>query len=116
MKSGTPYRQGEIVLIPFPFTDLSTKKKRPVLVLSNEEYNKRTEDFIVCGITSNIKDIEFSVLIESKDLESGFLPKPSRIKVDKIFTLEQSLVVKRLAKVKLVIIRRVKQELFKLFE
>jgi len=110
------YEQGEIVLIPFPFTDLTTKKKRPVIVLSNKEYNERIEDFIVCGITSNIKDMLHSVLINSKDLVSGFLPKPSRIKVDKIFTLEQSLVIKKFAKVKPEIIRKVKQELFKLFD
>ena len=116
MKSGTMYEQGEIVLIPFPFTDLTTKKKRPVIVLSNKEYNERIEDFIVCGITSNIKDMLYSVLINSKDLVSGFLPKPSRIKVDKIFTLEQSLVIKKFAKVKSEIIRKVKQELFKLFD
>ncbi len=115
MKSGTTYKQGEIVLIPFPFTDLSTKKKRPVLVLSNDEYNKRTEDFIVCGITSNIKDSEFSVLIESKDLESGYLPKPSRIKIDKIFTLEQSLVIKKFARLKSDTMVKLKQELSQLF-
>lgn len=116
MKFGTPFEQGEIVLIPFPFTDLRTKKRRPVLVLSNRKYNRRTEDFIGCGITSNIKDVEFSVLIDSKDLESGFLPRPSRIKVDKIFTLEQSLVVKRFARVKQNIMKKVKLQLFKLFE
>jgi len=110
------YDKGEIVLIPFPFTDLTAKKKRPVLVLSNKEYNKRTEDFIVCGITSNLKDELFSVLIDSEDLESGLLPKPSRIKVDKIFTLEQSLVIKKFARVKPEIMRRVKQELLKLFD
>jgi mRNA interferase MazF len=116
MRYGIPFEQGEIVLIPFPFTDLKTKKKRPVLVLSNKDYNKKTLDFICCGITSNIKDTEFSVLIDSKDLKSGFLPKPSRIKVDKIFTLEQSLVVKRFAKVKEYVMKKVKSELFKLFE
>jgi len=110
------YEQGEIVLIPFPFTDLTTKKKRPVLVLSKKEYNRKTEDFIVCGITSNIKDTEFSVLIDTEDLESGFLPKPSRIKVDKIFTLEQSLVIKKFAKVKPYVIEKVKKVLFELFK
>lgn len=42
------YRQRDIVLVPFPFSDLSTPKVRPVLVLSNDAYNRRTEDLLVC--------------------------------------------------------------------
>jgi len=114
MKSGTVYEQGEIVFVPFPFTDLSTTKKRPVLVLSKTEYNKRTEDFVTCGITSNIQDVEYSVLIDNSSMAYGTLPRQSRIKVDKIFTLEQSLVVKRLARVKMEVMQKVKEEMFKL--
>ena len=42
------YRQRDIVLVPFPFSDLSTPNVRPVLVLSNDAYNRRTEDLLVC--------------------------------------------------------------------
>jgi hypothetical protein len=40
------YRQGDILLIPIPFSDLTSHKKRPVLVLSNDDYNSRTEDIV----------------------------------------------------------------------
>lgn len=114
MMSGTPYEQGEIVLIPFPFTSLKTTKKRPVLIISSTDYNKKTDDFIVCGITSNLKDAKFSVIIDKKDLAKGFMPVKSRIKADKVFTLEQSLVIKRISKVKKDILIRVSKELMKI--
>ena len=114
MKYGTSYSQGDIVLIPFPFTDLSHSKKRPALVLSNKKYNKETEDFIVCGITSNLKDRRYSVLITKKDLEKGFIPKKSIIKVDKIINLKQTLAIKKIGKVKNIIIKNIKKNLLEL--
>lgn len=52
------YSQGDILLIPIPFTDLSSSKRRPVLVISNNEYNSRTDDIIVTAITSSIDHLE----------------------------------------------------------
>ncbi|MCD9024640.1 type II toxin-antitoxin system PemK/MazF family toxin [Cohnella silvisoli] len=58
------YRQGDIVLIPFPYSDLPTTKQRPVLVLSNSTYNKSQSDLVVAAITSNL--IKPSLLTEVK--------------------------------------------------
>jgi len=49
MISGIMYEQGDVLIVPFPFTDLSAIKQRPVLVLSKKEYNKKTDDIITCG-------------------------------------------------------------------
>ncbi len=92
--------QGEIVIVPFPFSDLSRVRQRPVLILSKEEDSKKTDDVITCGITSNLKNAAHSVLIDNTDLESGKIPVKSRIKVDKLFTLEKSIIVKSVAKIK----------------
>ena len=51
--AGTNYKQKEIVLVPFPYSDLSATKKRPVLIVSNNHYNNNFEDVIVCVITSS---------------------------------------------------------------
>ncbi len=115
MKSGMIYKQGEIVLIPYPFSDLSNIKQRPVLILSNNKYNFMTEDIVVCGITSNIKDSEYSVLLDNKDLLDCSLPIRSRIKADKLFTLKSSLIKKNLGKVNNKILERVNKEILKLF-
>ncbi len=109
------YEQGEIVLIPYPFSDLSNIKQRPVLILSNNSYNSKTEDIIVCGITSNIKESEYSVLLNNKDLIEGNLPIKSRIKADKLFTLKNSLVKKKIGKVDNNILEKVNEEILKLF-
>jgi mRNA interferase MazF len=108
--------QGDIVLVPFPFTDLSATKRRPVLVLSNGGYNRSGMDFICCGITSNLEgDARHSVPIDDSCMESGFILQPSRIKTDKIVTLERSLIVKAIGKANQATIEKVKRELFGLF-
>ena len=99
MTSGIQFRQGDIIIVPFPFSDLRETKQRPVLVLSKTEYNNNCEDIITCGITSNKKDSKYAVLIENKDLVEGQIPISSRIKIDKLFTLEKAIIIKKIARV-----------------
>src|SRR3989338_8723321 len=98
MTSGTMFEQGEIIVVPFPFSDLSSIKQRPVLVLSKDNYNNNSDDIITCGITSNLKDTLYSILIDNNNLEKGSLPKQSRIKIDKLFTIEKNIVKKKIGK------------------
>ncbi len=93
MKHGMAYRQRDIVLIPIPFSDLKARKKRPVVVVSNDFYNNKTEDIVVVAITSNIQTKEYSILITQDDMEQGALPRDSMIRVDKIHNLSQSIVM-----------------------
>ena len=53
------YKQRDIVLVPFPFSDLSGQKVRPVLILSNDAYNQQSADVVVCGLTTNLTPAEF---------------------------------------------------------
>jgi len=46
--------KGDLILVPFPFSDQSGRKVRPVIVISNNNFNKHSEDLIVVGVTSNI--------------------------------------------------------------
>ena len=65
--------QRSILLIPFPFSDQSGQKVRPVVVVSNNAYNNSASDLVVCGITSNAKTGTYNVLIDSSDMEQGKL-------------------------------------------
>ncbi len=85
--------QGDIVLIPIPYTDLSSQKRRPVIVVSNNTYNRKTTDLVVVAMTSNPAPAEYSFPITSSDLEKGSLNRPGKVRVDKIYTLSQSIVV-----------------------
>ncbi len=94
MKFGMPVNQRSIILIPVPFTDLSSVKRRPVLVLSNTEFNARNPDILVAAITAKLSDHPWSRIIDSSDMESGVLPARSLVRADKLYTLHQSIVVK----------------------
>ncbi len=105
------FDQGDVVLIPFPFTDLSALKKRPVLVLSSATYNRSSSDFIVCGITSVLTPRPHAVPLVSSDMDRGTLPVESRIRPDKVFTLRKTLAIKTLGSVRDNVLRRVRREL-----
>lgn len=110
MKSGRTFEQGEILLVPFPFSNLRGMKIRPALILSKKQYNKNSQDLIICGITSYLKQAPCSVFIDRKDFETGFLPLPSRIKVDELFCLHKSEVKKRIGKINHYAMEKVRDE------
>ncbi len=51
----TAYRFGDVILIPFPFTDQSTSKQRPAVVISSEAYQRQRHDVVVMAITSQVR-------------------------------------------------------------
>ena len=54
MPSTTHYKRGDVVLVPFPFTDLSSAKHRPALVISADALNSMRDDVLVAAITSQV--------------------------------------------------------------
>jgi len=94
--AGTNIEQRSVVLLPFPFSDLSSSKKRPALVISSSEFNKKSENVVCCLITSN--PAAFGIKISKKDMESGSLEFESTIKPHRIFTANKSIIYKVLGK------------------
>jgi len=84
--------QKEVVLLPYPFSNLEEKKVRPALIVSNNKFNKRSDDCVMVPLTTVIKDEPYSIIIEQKDLFSGKLIRQSRIRADKIFSIEKNLI------------------------
>jgi mRNA interferase MazF len=97
---GTKYKQREIVLVPFPYSDLTNTKRRPVLIVSNDDYNLSFQDIVVCVITSNLNTDSYSLELDNKDLEIGSLPESSVVKTHKLFTIHQSKIIRKFSVVK----------------
>jgi len=81
--------KGDIVVIPFPFSDLSASKRRPALVLADSESN----DVILCQITSQSVKDSVAVTIELSDVENGSLNTVSNIRPNKLFTADESIII-----------------------
>ena len=107
-------KKKDIVLLPYPFTDLKGMKVRPAIVISNDDFNSKSLDCIMVPLTSVIKDELHSILITQEDLTFGKLIKPSRIRVDKVFTVEKRLVKMKIGTINQKIYERIKSEFFKL--
>ena len=109
-------KQREIILVPFPYSDLSSSKKRPVLVVSNNQYNKLFDDVVVCVITSNTRMDNYSLEISDNDLEIGTMPEPSVIKTHKLFTIHKSRVLKKFSSVEEKFFEKVRKKIHELVE
>ncbi len=86
---------GDLVLIAFPFSDFSSHKKRPVLVMTSPD---RYGDFIGLAVTSTPMQ-ESAIFLEPSAMIEGILPKPSWVRLDKVYTLDTGTVVKKIGKV-----------------
>lgn len=101
--------QGDIVLVPVPFTDLTSTRRRPVIVLSNLTYHQVTQDMVVVAMTSNPNQTPYSFVITDADLDQGSLNHPGTIRADKIFTLSREIIVKKFGRVKPSVLDRIRQ-------
>lgn len=87
------YAFGEVVLVPFPFTDQSGAKKRPAVIVSSSGYNGSRRDLIIMAITSQVRTPLGFGEAPISDWQAAGLIKPSVFKP--VFTtIEQSLVVR----------------------
>ena len=91
--------QRDLLLIPFPFSDQSGKKVRPVVVISNDKFNKYSEDIIVIGVTSNISKDKYTITLTNKNLEEGKIPTACCIKVENILKIDKELIIKKIGKI-----------------
>lgn len=91
------YQFGDVVLVPFPFTDQSTAKQRPGVIVSSSAYHRARRDLILMAITSQVRGSGAFGEVIVQDWQAAKLLKPSAIK-PVIATLEQALVIKTLGR------------------
>jgi mRNA interferase MazF len=79
---------GDVVIVPFPFSDLTQTKRRPALVVAGLP----GEDLILCQITSQSVADDYAVSIAAEDFSTGGLNQNSNVRPNRIFTASQSII------------------------
>ena len=102
---------GEVVVLPFPQTDLQAGKRRPALVVAD----LTGDDLILSQITSQARRDSYSVPLTRNDFERGHLNVDSFIRTNRLFTVEQSVVLYSAAKVKASKLAEVRARIRELF-
>ncbi|WPU99732.1 type II toxin-antitoxin system PemK/MazF family toxin [Mucilaginibacter sp. cycad4] len=102
--------KGDIVVIPFPFSDLSGSKKRPALVLAHLQ----GDDIILCQITSQQSKDMYAIAIDQTDFASGSLPVASNIRPSRIFTADKKIIIRTVGTLKRTSFTKVSSALIKL--
>ena len=91
--------QRDLLLVPFPFSDQSGRKVRPVIVISNKEFNEHSEDILVVGVSSNISKDRYTISLTNSYLEEGKLLTQCYIKVENILKIDKELIIKKIGKI-----------------
>ncbi len=83
--------KGDIVVLPFPFSNLSGSKRRPAFVVKDLPYN----DVLLCQITSKAGKDQFSIPLHYTDFSLGGLPVESNVRPNKLFTADKSIIIRK---------------------
>lgn len=102
--------KGDIVVLPFPYSDLSASKKRPAMVLTDLKGN----DIILCQITSQFIKDDHAIALDNSDFIKGSLNKPSNIRPNRLFTAEKSIIDRKIGTVKPDVFEKVVGKLFEI--
>lgn len=81
--------KGDVVVVPFPFSDLTNSKKRPAFVCADLD----GDDLILAQITSQSTCDNYAVLIQEEDFQEGSLRKTSNVRANKIFIADQEIIL-----------------------
>ncbi|MFK0731341.1 MAG: type II toxin-antitoxin system PemK/MazF family toxin [Gloeotrichia echinulata GP01] len=81
--------KGDVVIVPFPFSDLTQAKRRPAVVVAN----LRGNDLILCQITSQTVSDEYAINIDNSDFSTGGLNQISNIRPNRLFTADESIIL-----------------------
>lgn len=103
---------GQIVLARFPFSDLSSQKLRPCLIIGLAEF----DDILLCQITSKPYGSRRTVSFTTQDMSNGSIVVKSFIRPDKIATLDRNMIVKSLGILKSAKLKKVKHALKMILE
>jgi mRNA interferase MazF len=108
--------QRDLVLVPFPFSDQSGRKVRPVIIISNNKFNDNSEDVLVIGVTSNISNSIYTLGLDNKSLEEGKLLTKCCIKAENILKVDKELIIKKIGKINKIKLKDIVNVLIKIIK
>jgi mRNA interferase MazF len=88
--------KGDVVVIPFPFSDLSQSKRRPALVIAS----LHGDDAILCQLTSKAIRDAYAISLDDTDFASGGLKQPGNIRPNRLFTADTHIILYRVGSIK----------------
>jgi len=88
--------KGDVVVLPFPYSNLSSSKKRPALIIAILE----GDDVVLCQITSRQRKDKHSIELKDSDFKQGKLNVDSYIKSNRIFTADKSIILYKIGSLK----------------
>jgi mRNA interferase MazF len=88
--------KGDVVVVPFPFSDLTQAKRRPALVVAQLD----GDDLILCQITSQQVRDRYALSLGDEDFATGGLHQPSNIRPNRLFTADQHIVLYQIGHLK----------------
>ena len=88
--------KGDVVVVPFPFSDLTQSKRRPALVIAALD----GDDLILCQITSQSIRDTYAVALSDQDFKAGSLKQSSNVRPNRIFTADSHIVLYRVGALK----------------
>ena len=105
------FMKGDVVVIPFPFSDLSKSKRRPALAVAN----LYGDDIILCQITSEARTDDYSIVLTNDDFKNGSLNLTSIIKPNRLFTADKSIVLYKIGSINMTKIKEIENKIIDIF-
>lgn len=103
--------KGNVVVLSFPFTDLTATKKRPAIVAANLD----DDDAILCQITSKERKDKHAIQLETDDFKEGQLKGTSNIRSNKIFTANKEVILYKVGTINSKKMNEVEEAIIKMF-
>jgi len=88
--------RGDVVIVPFPFSDLTQAKRRPALVLADLE----EDDRVLCQITSQHVRDRYAIALDDADFRSGGLKQKSHVRPNRLFTADTRVILYQVGRLK----------------
>jgi mRNA interferase MazF len=104
--------KGDVVIVPFPFSDLSQMKRRPALVVAT----LTGQDLILCQITSQARSDRYAIAVSNASFSNGSLNRDSKIRPNRLFTTDTGIIIYKAGELKAEKLKEVIDQIIDIFQ